>query len=152
VQGPRIGIHVATLVATRPWCSGSTGPFQGSGAGSSPAGRFFRPSGSLPLPRMKTLERGEARRLRREQGLPIKEIARRLDVAVSSVSVWVRDIELTVAQHEALLNRNPAYNHQRNGSRTMAARYRAERVIYQQEGRRLARLREPLHVAGCMLY
>jgi len=101
---------------------------------------------------MKTLERGEARRLRREQGLPIKEIARRLGVAVSSVSVWVRDIELTAAQHEALLDRNPAYNHQRNGSRTMAARYRAERVIYQQEGRRLARRREPLHIAGCMLY
>jgi len=34
----------------------------------------------------------------------------------------------------------------------MAARYRAERVIYQQEGRRLARRREPLHIAGCMLY
>jgi transcriptional regulator with XRE-family HTH domain len=101
---------------------------------------------------MKTRERVEARRLRRSEGLPIKEIARRLGVAVSSVSLWVRDIELTPAQHDALRDQNPAYNHQRNGSRAMAARYRAERLTYQQEGRRLARRREPLHVAGCMLY
>jgi hypothetical protein len=82
----------------------------------------------------------------------MKVIARRLDVAVSSVSAWVRDIELTTSQHEALRELNPAYNHQRNGSRKRAARYRAERLEFQQEGRRLARRREPLHVAGCMLY
>jgi transcriptional regulator with XRE-family HTH domain len=101
---------------------------------------------------VKTRERDEARRLRRELGLPLKEIARHVGVAVSSVSLWVRDIELTPDQHRALLDRNPAYNRQRNGSKEMAARYRAKRLLYQEEGRRLARRSEPLHVAGCMLY
>jgi transcriptional regulator with XRE-family HTH domain len=101
---------------------------------------------------MKTQERMEARRLRREQGLPIKVIARRLGVAVSSVSVWVRDVELTAAQHEALRALNPAYNHQRNGWKTNSTRFRARRVAYQEGGRQLARRYEPLHIAGCMLY
>jgi IS30 family transposase len=50
---------------------------------------------------MKTKEREQARSLR-DRGCSIKEIARALDVAPSSVSRWVRDIELTAAQHEAL--------------------------------------------------
>jgi transposase len=44
---------------------------------------------------MKTVERDLARELRRVEGLPIKEIARRLVVSTSSVSYWVRDVELT---------------------------------------------------------
>ena len=36
-----------------------------------------------------------------------QEIARRLGVAKSSVSVWVRDVELTAEQHAALLEQNP---------------------------------------------
>ncbi len=101
---------------------------------------------------MKTRERERARRLRRDDGLPIKEIARRLGVSVSSVSVWVRDVELTQDQHRALLMLNPAYNRQRNGSAMSATRHRARRLAYQEEGRRLARHGEPLYVAGCMLY
>jgi len=101
---------------------------------------------------MKTREREEARRLRRDDGLPIKEIARRVGVSVASVSVWVRDIELTPGQHEALRLLNPAYNHQLNGSATNAKRWRNRRIAYQEQGRRLARLGELLHVAGCMLY
>jgi transcriptional regulator with XRE-family HTH domain len=83
--------------------------------------------------------------------LPIKEIARRLGVAVSTVSIWVRDVELS-PQHEALRALNPAYNHQRNGWKTNATRFRSRRVSYQEEGRDLARRYEPLHIAGCMLY
>jgi transcriptional regulator with XRE-family HTH domain len=90
--------------------------------------------------------------LRREQGLPIKEIARRVGVAVSSVSHWVRDIELTPEQHEALRLLNPAYNGRRDGAATNARRWREKRRAWQEEGRDLARRREPLFIAGAMLY
>jgi transposase-like protein len=59
---------------------------------------------------MKTEERELARAIRREEGASIKEIARRVGVAPSSVSLWVREIELTPAQKRELLRRNPAYN------------------------------------------
>jgi transposase-like protein len=102
--------------------------------------------------KMKTAERELARAIRRDEGAPIKEIARRIGVAASSVSVWVRDIELTAAQERELLRRNPAYNRQLSGTKVQAANRRAERVAYQEEGRSLARRRESCHVAGCMLY
>jgi transposase-like protein len=101
---------------------------------------------------VKTRERLEARRLRADDGLPIKEIARRLGVATSSVSVWVRDVELTAEQQAALLEQNPAYNRQLCGWRVMAARRREARREAQNEGRAVARRTEALHVAGCMLY
>jgi transcriptional regulator with XRE-family HTH domain len=56
---------------------------------------------------MKIRERDEARTLRREQGQSIKEIARAVGVSCSSVSLWVRDIELTPAQIEALAAPEP---------------------------------------------
>jgi transcriptional regulator with XRE-family HTH domain len=101
---------------------------------------------------VKTVERNRARELRRTEGLPINEIAQRLGVSKSSVSYWVRDVELTSQQHEALRAMNPAYNRQLNGSRTNAARHRANRVAAQERGRVLARQCDPLHLAGCMLY
>ena len=64
----------------------------------------------------------------------------------------MRDIELTPDQHEALRLRNPAYNRQFKGSAVNAERWRKRRIAYQEEGRRLARRGEQLHVAGCMLY
>jgi transcriptional regulator with XRE-family HTH domain len=101
---------------------------------------------------MKTLEREQARLLRRENGLSVKEIAARLSVARSSVSLWVRDIELTEQQHEALRARNPIYNQQLAGRGGTSARRRAERRAYQEHGRALARRGDPLHAIGCMLY
>ena len=101
---------------------------------------------------MKTQERELARKLRSEDGLPINEIARRVSVSKSSVSIWVRDIELTPQQHEALRAKNPAYNRQLSGWRQNAAKHRAKRVAAQESGRALARRSEPLHLAGCMLY
>src|SRR5206468_7306804 len=62
------------------------------------------------------------------------------------------DIELTPAQHEALVQQNPAYNRQLSGWTKMAERRRVERQGFQEEGRRRARLRDPDFVAGCMLY
>jgi len=43
---------------------------------------------------------------------------------------WVRDIELRLAQHEALRQRNPIYNQQLAGRSVAAAKRRAERVRY----------------------
>jgi transposase-like protein len=102
--------------------------------------------------KMKTAERELARTIRRDEGAPIKEIARRVGVAPSSVSRWVRDIRLTPAQEQELLRRNPAYNRQLSGTAKQAANRRAERTAYQDDGRRLALQGEGCHVAGCMLY
>jgi transcriptional regulator with XRE-family HTH domain len=101
---------------------------------------------------MKTRERDQARRLRAERGYSIKQIAALLKVSTSSVSLWVRDIELSQEQHEALHGQNAAYERQRKGQAIMSARRRAERRAYQERGRLLARRGDPLHAAGCMLY
>jgi transcriptional regulator with XRE-family HTH domain len=101
---------------------------------------------------VKTQERELARLLRRNEGASVKEIARRLGVSQSSVSIWVRDIDLTWDQHEALRRRNPIYNGQLNGRAIASANRRAERIASQDDGRRLARAGDPLFVAGCMLY
>lgn len=102
--------------------------------------------------KVKTNERELARRLRRESGAAISEIARLVGVSKSSVSLWVRDIQLTDEQHQALLDQNPAYNRQLSGWTKQAARRRAERDGYQEDGRRRARLRDADFVAGCMLF
>jgi DNA-binding MarR family transcriptional regulator len=102
--------------------------------------------------KMKTEERELARTIRRVEGVPIKEIARRLGVAPSSVSLWVRDVELTAAQRQELLRRNPAYNRQLSGTTIQAANRRRERIAYQETGRSLARQGDSFHAAGCMLY
>jgi transposase-like protein len=101
---------------------------------------------------VKTRERTLALELRRDEGASIKEIARRLGVSPSTVSIWVRDVALTAAQEEELLRRNPAYNRQVSGTRIQAANRRAERIAYQQAGRQLAVQGEGTHLAGCMLY
>jgi transposase len=95
---------------------------------------------------MKTAERDMARKLRRE-GLSMREIERRLGVARSTVSLWVREIELTDHQLEELQARGVS-------ARTRARRiyYRARRRMFQDEGRVVARNSEPLHAAGCMLF
>lgn len=79
---------------------------------------------------MKPFERDEARRLRHEQGLSIKEIAQALRVAKSSVSLWVRDIQLTDEQLAALDYRHNNHANRRNGSRAVAEKYRELRRTY----------------------
>ena len=101
---------------------------------------------------VKVEERTAARQLRGEHGLPLREIARRVGVSVSSVSFWVRDVELTPAQEAALAARNPARNAQVNGAQSNRLRRRAERLAAQEHGRALARAGDPAFVAGCMLY
>jgi transcriptional regulator with XRE-family HTH domain len=101
---------------------------------------------------VKPVERDIARRLRAEDGLPLREIAERLGVAKSSVSRWVRDVELSPAQEAALRDLNPLYNAQLRGQERRSRSARAARAVAQEDGRRRARDRDPLHIQGCMLY
>jgi hypothetical protein len=101
---------------------------------------------------VKSIERNEARRLRREEGLPIKAIARTLAVSPDSVSRWVRDVPLTAAQERALRDANPIFNRQRSGNAASSSRARSRRREAQDHGRRLAAGGDPLHHCGCMLF
>ncbi len=99
---------------------------------------------------MKTKQRELARHLRYSEGASIKEIAKRIGAAQSSISRWVRDIELTEDQREAL--RIAAYNGHVKGRTMNSALRREARVLAQEEGRMLAANGDKLFVAGCMLY
>jgi transcriptional regulator with XRE-family HTH domain len=101
---------------------------------------------------VKTREREEARRLRREEGLSVREIQRRLNVSKSSVSSWVRDVPLTADQLERLRRSNGRHPRQLKAAMRNAELGRARRREYQAEGRSLARKRDAQHAAGCMLY
>ena len=97
---------------------------------------------------MKTEEQRRARAPRPR--VVDQEIERSLGVSRSSVSHWVRDVSLTPEQRSRLAARirlGPLVA----GERTAAAA-RAVRSAYQQEGRLLARERDGLYTAGCMLY
>lgn len=96
---------------------------------------------------MKTEAHQRARHLRSAEGRSVKEIAKLVGVSQSSVSVWVRDIDLADAQRQALVERARLL---RNRSRS--AHFRARRLAFQEEGRALARLCDPRHATGCMLY
>jgi hypothetical protein len=99
---------------------------------------------------MKTAERKEARRLRREEGRSVKELAALLCVSPSTISVWVRDIELTVEQRKLLRRRMGG---RIDGSRANAVRALERRRAWQEEGRRRSEeAGDLLHAAGCMLY
>jgi DNA-binding transcriptional regulator YdaS (Cro superfamily) len=86
----------------------------------------------------------------RAEGRSIKEIERLLGVARSSVSRWVKDVQLGDAQRHALAARVTEGRLQAAQRKAHAARLlRAED---QREGRRLAQELDGLYVAGCMLY
>jgi hypothetical protein len=76
----------------------------------------------------------------------MKKIARRLGVSVSSVSLWVRDIELTAEQRAALRNKVSG------GWSANAVAGRNRRLASQEYGRALVRDADPMFVAGIMLF
>jgi transposase-like protein len=121
-------------------------------AGSIPAARFLSAAFATLFTELKTYERSRARKLRKERGYSIKQIAALLGVSTSSVSLWVRDIELTEEQHEALRQRSALYDGQLLGRAVSSGRRRAERRAYQEHGRALARRGDVRHAMGCMLY
>ena len=98
------------------------------------------------MPAAKVRERKAARRLRHE-GLPLKQIAARLGVSVSSVHTWTTDIQLGEEQRSRNLRAAAAARGHR-----WAELNRERRRRYQLAGRVHARKGDVLHQAGCMLY
>jgi hypothetical protein len=98
-------------------------------------------------------KREKARRLRREEGMAIKKIAKRICVSPASVLVWTRDIELTPEQQAALDDRERRNRESFGGrSETWSHVARMRRLGWQEQGRKQAKLHDPLHEAGCMIY
>ena len=86
----------------------------------------------------------------RLEGASITEIENALGVARSSVSRWVRDVELGPAQRTRLIERvrlGPIVAAERK-----AAAARSIRLGYQESGRRLAHECDVTYAAGCMLF
>lgn len=95
--------------------------------------------------------REEARQLR-QQGHSIRDIAAKLGVSRGSVSVWVRDIVLTVDQIETLKANQRSYAAQTTGAQVNKRKFRELRAVYQAHGRARAKEMRPLHMLGCALY
>ena len=100
-------------------------------------------------------KRAEARRLRSTHGMPLKRIAARLGVSPSSVHIWTKDIRLSEAERLRNLKdpggpQNPEHIAKRVAAWREAAREKRRQA--QNDGRAKARLLDPLHMAGCMLY
>jgi transcriptional regulator with XRE-family HTH domain len=98
---------------------------------------------------VKTGEQRQARELR-ALGWSVKEIERHLGVARSSVSRWVRDVELDAEAKARLatrVSRGPLVAAVRK-----AVAARRVRASYQEQGRRLARERDASYALGCMLH
>ncbi len=98
---------------------------------------------------MKTEEKARARDLR-ARGWSVKEIERELGVSRSSVSLWVRDVRLGPDELSRLVERTRLGPLVAGKRKADAARQ--QRLVYQGEGRRLARERGASYAAGCMLY
>jgi transcriptional regulator with XRE-family HTH domain len=103
---------------------------------------------------MKMQERELARKIRKEQGLALNEIAKIVGVAKSSVSAWVRDIQLTTEQQQVLLSRNPIFNRQASGAKKWIEHNQNIRKQYQENGKIMAResCNNNLFNIGCALY
>jgi hypothetical protein len=76
----------------------------------------------------------------------MKHIARRLGVSVSSISLWVRDVELSPDQRAGLRNKMSG------GWSANARAARRRRRESQEHGRQLVRAADPLFLAVCMLF
>ena len=98
---------------------------------------------------MKTKEREEARRLRKELGLSTVKIAERLGVAKSSAYGWTKDIQLTEDQ-EVRLRWNSGCSEETG--RKIAETWRKRREEYQEQGREKAKDCDVEYAMGCMLY
>lgn len=95
---------------------------------------------------MKIKEKAVARQLRKD-GCSIKEIAKKLKVSVSSVSLWCRNIILPYDKRIALAKRQGL-----GGARTKKL-YRKKREVFQFEGtKRIRCSKSSLFISGCMLY
>ncbi len=112
---------------------------------------------------MKLKEKEEARRLRKEDGMSMNEIVKTLKVSKSSVSLWVRDVELTDEQIKILDAKmiENRFGKRGNGYKKMLLVTERSRKLhkdirrgYQEEGRKLFNKckNNPDFIAGIMLY
>lgn len=95
--------------------------------------------------------REEARQLRR-RGMSVGAITKITGASKSSVSLWVRDIELTDEQKASLKENQRQWAGQNAGAQSNRQKGLELRGEYQQAGRAKAREGRPLHLIGCMLY
>lgn len=104
----------------------------------------------------KSLEKIEARRLRREEGLSYKQISQRVKISKSTVSLWCRDIQLTEEQIHCLSIRSidRSYIGRLKGANILKERRLALIEKCKENGKlRLSYLnREQFFVAGLALY
>ena len=99
---------------------------------------------------MKSIEKVKARTLR-AAGKSVKAIAKELQVSQSSVSHWVRDIELTDEQHAALAAKGRHYGAQAKGALKNKQLAIARRTAFRQAGYELAKHDASFRVI-CALY
>lgn len=95
--------------------------------------------------------REQARNLRK-QGKSLNEIADELGVAKSTLSGWVRDIELTHDQIEVLKARQYLFSAQNLGAKANRDKARKKRRANQIAGHERAKNGSLLFALGCMLY
>jgi len=96
---------------------------------------------------MKIKEREEAVRLRKELGLSLKEIAKKINVSKGSVSRWVNKVELTEFQKEKLNFRQNFFSSKK--WKNINFEIRKE---YQNDGAKMMESPSNLFLSGCMLY
>ena len=101
---------------------------------------------------MKSKEREDARRLRKQEGRSVKEIAAILGVSVASVSIWVRDVRLTKKQRMALDNRNPVINPEFRGHPPRKPRGERSKFFEAVEGQDLSNNRKARIAEAAVLF
>jgi hypothetical protein len=101
---------------------------------------------------LKTKEKEKARALRQE-GRTIPSIASELCVSKSSVSVWVKDVELSPEQIDNILDGRNNWDRFKSGAK-WSSLAREDRQKHQDKGAVLVKNGQPssLLIAGCMLY
>tara|TARA_Y100000034_G_scaffold134574_1_gene203380 strand:+ start:3907 stop:4599 length:693 start_codon:yes stop_codon:yes gene_type:complete len=101
----------------------------------------------------KVKEQAQAVKLRLK-GKSINEIAEAVGCSKGSISLWVKDVEISEAQMRLIEERGAlkrAIGGQ-NGADLNKAKYANLRTEYEKEGKKKAKEKDWLHVAGCFLY
>jgi len=93
---------------------------------------------------MKVKEKEKCRELRK-QGISVGDIAKTVGVSKGSVSIWVRDINLSNDQIERI-------EYKRKASASNSETYRERRRRYQQLGREKIKKEDRAYAFGCALF
>lgn len=96
---------------------------------------------------MKKYKQEKAKELRK-QGYSLNRIKDILKVLKSSVSKWVKDVEIERGDKPLKTTKEKLLNYRDN----VKKKHAELRKLYQKEGYAKANLLNPLHIQGCMLY